>query len=563
VPVDPWLLLLALGVAIAWLNPNHYYPWVAFDGEVSIAAVLVLGGIVFLVGVRRDWLFSPLAFGVGALALVPQLQYAFGLVMFWGDALVYSLYLFGLAAAIAWGGMLQRWRQDVVADVVLGAAITAAVLSVGVQLNQWLRLAELAEFGGLGIWIVPRAEGRPFGNLSQPNNLASVLVWGLIGLWWFRLRGALRGWVAAMAAALLLFGIVLTQSRAGWGALAVLLVLSVVFRGILRLRRDAIGVAILGVWTLALVAGMDALNRVLLLDDAPGLASRLALGPRAMTWRVLLDAIAMQPVFGYGVGQVAVAQEAAILLHPASGERFSYAHNFLLDLFLWFGLPLGMVVTSGVLFWILRMGGRLGAPAQVLLWCALITLGVHAMVEFPHAYAYFLLPAGLMMGALEASGPRSKGFCVPRISMGVALMAVAGLLVAIAFEYRALVDHTTQRRFEAARIGGTVAGSPPRVRLLTQLGAYSVASQLDVRMPLAPEQVQLLRAANLRFPSAPGGFRVAMASALAGDLQGAQEAMDRLCRYQVHDRCEGIRKAWLREAQGRSETMALVTVRDP
>jgi hypothetical protein len=561
--INPWPAMLAAGIAACWMSANHYAPWLAFDGELLMAVVLLAAGAGFVVSVGRAWLITPLAAGIAVLATVPALQFWTGIVMFAGDAWIYGLYLSGWALAIALGGMLDRWRVNAVADVVLGAALAASVLSVGIELYQWLRLALVGDLDGLGVWILPRLEGgRPYANLGQPNNLATLLIWGLIGILWFHLAGRLRGSVALLASVFLLFGLVLTQSRAAWVALIALASLILLLRKSLRLERKAWAIVTLAVWAVMLVSGLDQLNKLLLLDDAPGLESRLSTGLRSMTWRVLVDAIGMQPLLGYGAGQVAAAQEAALMLHPASGERYSFAHNAVLDLIIWFGVPLGVLVSVGLITWALQRARRLTSPAQVLQWLALITLGAHAMVELPHAYSYFLLPAGLMMGALEADrSSASRDIAVPRAVVATVLATIAGLLVVVTVEYRSLVDHVLVRRFEAARIGGTVAGEPPKLRVLTQLSAFAESSWIDVREPVTERKLDLMHRSNLRYPGAPGSFRLAMALALAGHVDRAQEVVDRLCWYQVSDGCEAVRRAWIKEAQERHPEMRRVVVR--
>jgi hypothetical protein len=561
--VNPWPAMLATGIAACWMSANHYAPWLAFDGELLTAIVLLAAGAVVVIGVRRAWTFTPLAAGITILAIVPAVQFWAGIVMFAGDAWIYGLYLSGWALAIALGSMLDRWRINVVADVVLGAALAASILSVGIELYQWLRLALVGDLDGLGVWILPRLEGgRPYANLGQPNNLATLLVWGLVGALWFHVAGRLRGSIALFASGFLLFGIVLTQSRAAWVALVVLVSLILVLRKSLRLERDIWAIVALAVWAVTLVLGLDQLNKFLLLDDAPDLESRLSPGLRSMTWRVLIDAVGMQPLLGFGAGQVAAAQEAALMLHPASGERFSFAHNAVLDLIIWFGVPLGVIAAVGLVTWTLQRARKLTSPAKTLQWLALVTLGAHAMVELPHAYSYFLLPAGLMMGALEADRPSAaRDIAVPRAVVATILAAVAGVLVAVAVEYQSLVDHVLLRRFEAARIGGTVAGDPPKLRVLTQLSAFAESSWINVREPVTERELDLMHRSNLRYPGAQGSFRLAMVLVLAGHVDRAQEVIDRLCWYQVSDGCEAVRRAWTKEAQERHPEMARVIVR--
>lgn len=122
------VLLLAL-----W-QPNHYFPWLSFYNEfLAFVALLLLGAHSFLAGNR--YRLSPLAVGLVTLALVPFLQYATGLIIFWGDALIASLYLAAASAAVLVGRSYLRPRE--VATVFAALLALAALVSMVLALIQW------------------------------------------------------------------------------------------------------------------------------------------------------------------------------------------------------------------------------------------------------------------------------------------------------------------------------------------------------------------------------------------------------------------------------------------
>ena len=47
-----WLALWACTLALGWLLPNHYRPWVSFHSDAWIAAVLLLGAAAVILGPR-------------------------------------------------------------------------------------------------------------------------------------------------------------------------------------------------------------------------------------------------------------------------------------------------------------------------------------------------------------------------------------------------------------------------------------------------------------------------------------------------------------------------------
>ena len=96
--------------------------------------------------------------------------------------------------------------------------LTAALVSVGLAACQWLRI----EPPIIGLMPVPPGH-RPFGNLAQPNHLATLLV---IGSDQGRLASSSAAALGepswAQSAVFLCIGIALTQSRQVWIGLVVL-----------------------------------------------------------------------------------------------------------------------------------------------------------------------------------------------------------------------------------------------------------------------------------------------------------------------------------------------------
>ena len=77
-------VFLALSL-IALLLPNHYYPWGNFNQEfLSYLGLLLLAA--GLVAVIKSISAPRSSLIVATIALLPLLQYACGVIFFWGDA---------------------------------------------------------------------------------------------------------------------------------------------------------------------------------------------------------------------------------------------------------------------------------------------------------------------------------------------------------------------------------------------------------------------------------------------------------------------------------------------
>jgi len=200
-------LLSALILIGAWLIPNHYSPWAAFYNELFAAlAIFVLATAISLS--RYPLTLPRSASFVFLLALVPLIQFGAGLTYFLGDALIAAFYLAAFGLSIAIGANLAKARGPQFVEGLAWVCLMGALISVVLALHQWLSLQEL------GIWLMDmRPGGRPYANLAQPNNLATLLCIGLAAALYLRERGHFSRFVLGLLTFLLLAGIAMTRSR--------------------------------------------------------------------------------------------------------------------------------------------------------------------------------------------------------------------------------------------------------------------------------------------------------------------------------------------------------------
>lgn len=558
VPFNPWKALLIAGLSFSWLSPNHYMPWPAFEADLAMAVVLLIVGAALWWYRAGAWRLDRAVLTTAVVAVIPVAQYQLGLLHFAGDAWMSALYVLGLTAALLFGRRMQSLDREAVIDVVLGGALVASVLSVGVQLYQWLHLSTLDEMTGLGLFVMNLSGARPSGNLAQPNQLATLLIWGLLGVWLAHARKQLSALAALGTAAYLLFGIAMTQSRTAWLALTVIVFAAWLFKDELQGRRPFIACVALGVYFACLVMGWEAINRAALLSDAVPLAERLRPGARLANWQTAIDAVSLRPWWGFGWGQITVAQQAAVLMHEASGEFFADAHNIVLDLLLWNGIPIGLAITIGVAAWLRSVGRSIRDCQGVLMLLAIVAVLVHSLLEYPHAYAYFLLPTGLVAGALNADGLRTS-VAAPRWLVGVSILIVALGVSAVVRDYAAAKGNMETLRFEAARVGSGPRSSAPDLPVLTHLGAYLHAARIDVRRrPTSERDLEILRTTSERFPSESTRFRYATAAAISGHPGIAADVLNRLCWMRAAVQCAQIRAAWIDLSQSHPEMRGLL-----
>ncbi len=527
---------------ISWLAPNHYLPWLSFHAEVLMAAafLLVLIGELSRSPAARLSI-SPLIVTTLLLTCVPLLQVWAGLIVFAGDAWMVFEYLLAFALAQMLGQMLtRRLGVNAMFEGLSALFLAASMACVGLQLIQWLRLP------GLGIFSIDLAPGHsPYANVAQPNHLASMLFLGIVGLLFLYERGRVRGAAAAAVYLTLAFGLVMTGSRTAWLTVGLSSVGLWIACGRSPLQIGRLRIVGAALAFLLLLLAWAPLNDLLLLSQGRTFAVQSQVGPRPLLWATTLHAISLQPWFGYGWNQGLVAQSRVIELFPAGGRLISSSHNLALDLVVWNGVPLALGLCALLGWWFLKHVRASRSPAQVCLLAAVGGVFVHAMLEFPLSYAYFLLPVGLMMGAMDALVPARFALAWPRAASW-ALTSVAGvLLAAIIYEYVEVESNTRTLQLEMARVGThKIVSQAPTLTLLTQWGAYLRLARIEPQPGMDPADLAWMETVIERFPYAHAQLNVAAAHGLNGHPDASHRMLAKLCSLHTRKRCMQQLQDW-------------------
>lgn len=511
-------------LAFSWLAYDHYRPWVNFHSE-----ALALLGIGLLVASRclvRNGSVAQaprIVWWVMAAALLPWFQYAMGISLFAGDALLASLYLSGLGAAV-WLGYsyaVAPPEKDTALTSVFYMLWFAALVSAAIGLLQWLNLQ-----GPLAMYVVQTDAGdRAMGNLGQPNQLATLLLMGMAALAWTFERKRIGRLGLVVGIAFMSVALVLTQSRAG--------MLSAFVGAIFLIWKnnaapERIAPRYVFAWLLAYGAAVQMLPyfQDFLLMGGGSRSMNLGVDSARVTiWKQMLSGIGQSPWLGYGWNQTPTAHAAGSLAVPGS-MTYTNAHNIVLDILAWNGVPLGLVLTAACAYWFVsRMHGAMRSNAIYAMAC-LLPVAVHSMVEYPFAYSYFLLTAGLMAGIVEAS---QRGIHTIRLNLRWVACAQAVWFVLgsyMVYEYLLIEEDFRIVRFENLRIGQTPAEyKVPDVWMFSHMASMLKAGRQQAVPGMKPGDLENLRKASLRFPYGALGLRYALALGLNGDPAGATRQM--------------------------------------
>ncbi|MBI2745904.1 MAG: O-antigen ligase C-terminal domain-containing protein [Burkholderiales bacterium] len=565
-------LLTLAGMALvlaSWLMPLHILPWVSWHSEVpAFLAVflLVLGGLTAWVGrVRGTTLRISLPVSMLfwlALCLLVLLQWISGQIGFAGDALVLGLY-FALCS-LAWGLGYVANLADRAKDLLLEPSleIVAWTLLAGASASAVIAMAQAFDVWETAGWITRMPQlRRPGGNIGQPNQLATLLVMGIVSLLFLHQYKRMGRYVAGMLLLMLAVGLAATESRAGLLSITVLVILW------WRIGRSHMGLRVKPWFVIAAFMVFLALyvSWPSMMSQADPLAQAVQVntkvGMRLVVWPQLMEAIALRPWAGWGLREVPAAHNAVVSEH-ATSEPWSYAHNLVLDLALGVGIPLTIVILGGIALWLRR---RLIASVNHQAWyciAAVLPVAVHSLFEFPFAYAYFLAPAMFLLGSWEAM-TGAKACLHVRIKTAAVFVALISAVAAWSvIEYVRIEEDFRVVRFESLRLGKTpVDHERPRVLLLTQLDALLHAGRIEPGPDMSPETIELARKTAMRYPWPATQNRYALSLALNGQPEEALRQL-RVIRAQHGEWTYGvIRENW--QTLGREKHAALLHLHLP
>ena len=335
-----------------------------------------------------------------------------------------------VAAGVA-AVLLVLWPRDAERGATVAATgwLAAAVLSALIALLQYFDLE-----APLFPWVNIAQPGQAFGNLRQPNQLASLLVIGALALRWWVQTGRVPVGAAVALGALLMAALAATASRVG--LVALLACGALVAWWALRAGRGQRAVLAVGGAVALYVLAALALPQ--LAQWADGVAGRDMLerlrtgestcGSRLILWRNVLHLISLKPWTGWGWGELDYAHYITLY----EGARFCHildnAHNLPLHLAVELGVPVALAACAALAWLVWR--GRPWAeqhPTRQLAWGVLAVIGIHSLVEYPLWYGPFQMAAvvcaWLLWATRDGARDAAPGLRALRYPVAAAMLA--------------------------------------------------------------------------------------------------------------------------------------------
>lgn len=543
--------MLTFGLLAPWWWAHLSSPLPAFYKEWLFA--VSIGASITLLGPRvhriSHVLRHPLAWAALGLAVVLSLQALFRESSA-APASMAMLYLGLFVTCLALGQRMRESRGDssltwLVSCLILGAMGSAAL--AGLQLN--------------GVRLDPTflqgIQGRRLtGNTAQANHFASLLWLGCLGVCYLYSQRMVRAPIAIVAVLLLL-------SFCGWTGSRMSVVLAAF----------AI-VAGLGAWRFGTTPGVRCFAQALVLVgvlapitswslDASGISnyfdvvsSAQRLGSETAresnnlrTWFFYAGSHAAthNPWAGIGPGNFAgysleLAQGTAA--SPADAAEVN-AHNLFLHVAAEWGIPAAVGLAASLAWWLFQMAARARHDHHalgILVLCGVIL--VHANVEYPLWYTYFLGLLGMIAGhaalpcdSRSAAGASKGRRWPPMYALsGIMVLSVAGVLYN---QFRDLEGAMSEVATQVG-IGAEPQHSEELLRRLDRIPKWSPLSphaeaiHLLSALPTAGNAKALMSQCDAAIAQLPSPYllaRCAVVHQVGGSTARATHLANAVCRH--------------------------------
>ncbi|MCU4368382.1 PglL family O-oligosaccharyltransferase [Acinetobacter courvalinii] len=433
------------------------------------------------------------------ISFIPLLQYWLGIVYFFGEAITFFFYMLALATIFTIGvnfSFVDQVKKNQVIIIFVSIILVACVFSVWIQLRQWLL------FEG-SIWVIDiPPNGRPFANMAQPNQLSTLLIMGLVSIIYLFEKQYLHKFSACFLTFFLQFGLVLTQSRTAW-VIALFFLLWWLLKSKVSARLTVKSLIIWYFIFFLLWFYLPYLSRDLGVTSVRGLTDRATTGlDRLGMWQQIFAILKDAPLFGYGWGQLNVAQlsnNSDMIATPL----FGYSHNLFLDILVWNGLGLGLILVIFMTLFLANLAKSLNDRESIVLFAIIGAVFIHSMFEYPFAYAYFLLPVGFLFGFLY-SKQSIKLFSIQKKWCAVYLFSCSFLMIFYLKDYKEVEYEYELMRYENAQLRNiNTEESKRKINLLDNLLEYI----WFVRQPLDDKVTKFdldrIRKIVYRYPDRP------------------------------------------------------------
>jgi hypothetical protein len=435
-------------------------------------------------------------------------------------------------------------RNSLIAGVWIAALVTA-IIGIGQWLGVW------HQFDGRFLWMLEVSPGaRMIGNLGQPNVTGTLLVWGVICALVISAKietkfdriVSQQATYGLMSASIILMTIasVLTQSRTTTLGLFAASLLAWKFKSFYGKR---------AFWTTVAVFVFHVAGSVLLpyirqfLFESELTAAYGGKGivdyPRLNAYWIFIHSILEKPFFGYGIGGVISAFIQGVDAAPGMGAYFAQTHNLILEFFVWFGIPLGLVLASILFRFFYQSYKKIKSTNDVALFSMLLVVLIHSMLEFPLHYVYMLVPTAIFAANFSRSATVHSLNLSRMVMIGMVLI-FGTMSVLMMSEYLRFEGDIRQARLELGITGRARPPSDATTMFLYELNGANVMIRTEASSGMSAAQLTLFETTTSQFPMRPLIEKNIKAATFNGQPDRALYWQDKYCAIYGLKACASI-----------------------
>lgn len=354
---------------LSFTSVTYSRPWTSMTMELFAFSSIIFA--YFSIPLKNHF-FSSNTFSLTGIAFIVISGISFLLIKprFIEHTYFFVLYI---ATAIVFCNVLMQkdndYRRKYISTLVFCSLFTA----FSILLQQFD-----IQYPYLSLWVAEydASHGRPYANFGQPNLAATLLLTGLCGTLFLQKKKELGKTSTYLTSLLLGAALAYPASKTSMLSLLLLIALSIFFKS----RRSFTA--------FTLCALSLAVTKLLSQSTRNFVSTDIATG-RFEVWQTILTAISQAPWVGYGTFNTHAAHFAVRELNlTPKGQFLDSAHNLLLDLVVWFGIPLGVIACAlflKILFDFLKNNKE----KKEVLFLA-IPIVTHSQLELPLFYLNFI-----------------------------------------------------------------------------------------------------------------------------------------------------------------------------
>lgn len=518
-------------ILLGWLIPNTSKPWVSFWNE-SISILGLIYCQIFLIKELKNTKISKLLFLVlSLLTFTLILDFFSRESTYYGDYILGIFFICSFISAIHLGNNLFHEKK-----IWFFLVFIFSLISSSMAIAQWLNL-DINQ-----LYFLSHKNGtRSFGNIGQANHLATIILWGIISLQYLEKEISSKIYYCTLF--ILSIGLASTQSRTAICGIIAFTLIICIYK-----KRQIISASYLKIYSTAIFVitsfiTLPEISKLIGSNSERNIDAIFTPGSRITHWKGLLEAIWLEKWRGYGWLRSAEAHLIGTS-HQGNELIFQYAHNFFLDLIIWFGVPSGIILIYFISKFLINTIKEVSSEEQVYAYSAFTVFFIHCLLEYPFAYLYLLIPAGIFLGISQEINKKNISVLHKNYHKAITLL-MASLSLIITFDYIKIESYSTNLRFRYLRIGNAYEKIyPPNIFIINQALEFSKRSyQRPVK---GKNETEEFSKAATRFGTQRILFHTAIAYELNGETKKSEAHINAICRINSERVCSFTKNEFLK-----------------